>query len=304
MAGFCCGRAKLTGTRQGPRLVAFEHSKLQANNPDNILLLVGGLGDGLLTSSFFTDLASPLPPNWSLVQVLLSSSYTGWTTGSVGKDATELATCVSYFRKLKPTAKIAMMGHSTGCQDVMEYLTGSDHESRPSIDGAILQAPISDREGMLMFLPEGAYEKSISAAQQMVDAGQGDDILPSPEAASIFGAPVCARRWLSLASPGHDGEDDYFSSDLTDEQLSRSFGSLPARTPVCILYMGSDEYVPPSIDKQALVDRWIKSAESGGAIIDKGNSGVVEGGTHDMKGVPSEVWLDFVAKVVGFLTSS
>ena len=116
------------------------------------------------------------------------------------------------------------MGHSTGCQDVMEYLTGAGHETRPPIDGAIIQAPASDRESIVMLMDPSLYRLSCGTAKRMIAEGQGDEILPSYETLGLFPCPVTAKRWLSLASPDHDGDDDYFSSDLSDEQLKKSFG--------------------------------------------------------------------------------
>lgn len=209
---------------------------------------------------------------------------------------------MSYFRSIK-TGKIVLLGHSTGCQDVMEYLVGAGHETRSPIDGGILQAPVSDREAIVASLDPKVYEESCKIAQGMVDRGLGEDIMPS-NAPKIFGpAPVCARRWLSLASPNHDGDDDYFSSDLSDEQLMKSFGGLPAKTPLCILFSGSDEHMPKTIDMAALMQKWIGFVERGSGKIDEENSGVVEKATHNLAGNPEEVVSDLVKRVIGFLTA-
>jgi hypothetical protein len=134
----------------------------------------------------------------------------------------------------------------------------------------------------------------------MVDAGDGDDILPSRETHRFFVA-VSAKRWLSLASPNHDGEDDYFSSDLTDEQLMKSFGSLPARSPLCILFSDADEYMPKIIDKVALTKKWIGFAKKGAGKVDEEHSIPVEGASHNLSGNSDEVVSGLVQKVLGFL---
>jgi alpha-beta hydrolase superfamily lysophospholipase len=281
--------------------VAFEHEHERQGEeyPENLVIAVGGLGDGLLTVSLFNTLAVSLPPSWSLAQAILTSSYGGWGNSSVSQDAEELAACVSYFRTIK-RGKIVIMGHSTGSQDVMDYLTGRRHSFHPTVDGAILQAPISDREAMLSILKVEDYQKTISEAQQMVDDDKEDDMLPSSNAANVFGSPVSARRWLSLASPAHDSEEDFFSSDLKDEQLLQTFGRLPAHTSVCILYSGADEFVPPMVDKKALVEKWISIAKSGGACIDA-QSGIVEGASHNLTEDPELVVNGFIIRVLGFL---
>lgn len=196
------------------------------------------------------------------------------------------------------------MGHSTGCQDIMEYLTGPGHETRAPIDGGILQAPASDREAIIMELQPEIYEESCTVAQSMVAAGDGEEILPSRLTKQVFfQAPIAARRWLSLASPNHDGDDDYFSSDLTDDQLRKTFGTLPARSPLLILYSGDDEFVPKEIDKLALVKRWIGFAKEGPGKVDEEFSGVLEGASHNLWANAEEVVQDFLRRVLGFLNA-
>ncbi|KAA8566909.1 hypothetical protein EYC84_010006 [Monilinia fructicola] len=264
-----------------PKLTAFEHTpKASDSEPQNIIIFIGGLLDGLLTVPYPTSISDALPSDWSIAQVLLSSAYTGWGISSLKKDAAELSQCVAYFRTIK-SGKIILMGHSTGCQDVLEYLTGPGHETNAPIDGGIIQGPVSD-------------------PQKMVNAGDGEEVLPSSATQGFFPSPVCARRWLSLASPNHDGDDDYFSSDLTDEQLKKTFGSLPARSPLCILFSGADEYVPKFVDKEALVKRWIDIVKKGDGKVDEENSVVVPGASHNLTKSPKAV-PELVKRVLGFL---
>jgi hypothetical protein len=193
------------------------------------------------------------------------------------------------------------MGHSTGCQDVMEYLTGPGYTDRTPIDGGVIQGPVSDREAILMDMDPALYKSSCAAAQAMVDAGDGAEILPSKETNRLFPCPVSAYRWLSLASPNHVGDDDYFSSDLTDEQLMKTFGSLPARSPLCILFSDADEYMSKEIDKAALTKKWIEITKQGSGKVDEENSVPLEGASHNLSGNPDEVVAGLVRKVLGFL---
>lgn len=180
----------------------------------------------------------------------------------------------------------------------MHYLTSSGYEERPKIDGAILQAPVSDREAIVANVSPEAYERSCRTASALVSAGKGEEILPSNETSGF--SPVCARRWLSLASPHHDGEDDYFSSDLSDAQLERTFGSLKGKCKLSILYSGSDQCVPEFVDKEALVKKWVGVVEKSGGEVDE-RSGVVAGATHQLEGDSQEVIGDLIGRVTGFL---
>ena len=250
---------------------------------------------------YTTPLAKSLPSNWALAEVLLSSSYEQWGTSSLQKDVSELSKCVSYFRALK-TGKIVIMGHSTGCQDVMEYLTGPGASEREKIDGGIIQASVSDREALASF-DDKLAEKS-EFAQKWVDEGKAEDILPSQFSIGLFGnTPVTARRFLSLASPNHDGDDDYFSTDLSDEQLAKSFGALPKGSPLCILYSGEDQYVAKEVDKKALVEKWIGFVKRGDGTVDEVNSGVVNGATHNLTDCNEEVVKDLIGRVARFVES-
>lgn len=230
----------------------------------------------------------------------LSSSYTGWGTASLQKDASELSDCISYFRGIK-TGKIVLMGNSTGCQDIIEYLTGAGHETRPSIEGGIIQAPVSDREGLIMMMDPDLYRNSCLAAQKMVDEGNGDEILPKKETGNVFPAPCTAKRWLSLASPNHDGDDDFFSSDLNDEQLGKTFGRLKKRSPLCVLMSGKDEHVPESVNKKGLFERWVEIVKRGEGIVDEVHSGIVHGASHNLGKDGEEIVGELVRRVLGFL---
>ena len=192
-----------------------------------------------------------------------------------------------------------LLGHSTGSQQIMHYLLSQP--KLPEIDGAIFQGSVSDREALKMSIPPSSYDAACHLAQKYIDEGRGDDILPFSVTKVIFAsAPVSAKRFLSLASPGplHEGEDDYFSSDLADERLEKTFGKLGGMR-VCFLFGGSDQYVPESVDKVRMVERWHEYVEKGGGVVDEG-SGVVDEATHTLveggKGLE-----DLVARVVGFL---
>jgi len=168
------------------RLIAFEHTPNESKEPpQNIIIFIGGLFDGLLTVPYPSNISDALPPGWTLAQVILSSSYSGWGTASLVQDAQQLSRCVEYFRSIK-SGKIVLMGHSTGCQDVMEYLTGPGHELRAPIDGGIIQAPASDREAMEMLIDPKILKESCLVAQAMVASGNGEEILPSRETAGFF----------------------------------------------------------------------------------------------------------------------
>ncbi|KAF2822244.1 DUF1749-domain-containing protein [Ophiobolus disseminans] len=300
-----------TAHKYTKKLIAFEHasvsSPIKSKDAPNTLLWIGGLGDGLLTVEYPTTIAASLPPTWTLAEVLLRSSYNGWATGRLSRDARELGECVKYFRDLRPNTKIVLMGHSTGCQDIMEYLVGPDAKNHPPIDGAILQGGVSDREAWDDMLKsdgeKSSFREIVETAKKMIGDGDERGILPMKGnmVAEGLGAPITAYRTYSLLAKG--GDDDYFSTDFSDEHFGKTFGAIPAHTKTCFLLGGEDPYVPASVDKAALLQRWTRIIREGSGVVDDTNGGVVPGAHHNLNGDPEEVVQDLVKRVVGFVES-
>jgi len=298
-----------------PRLSAFEHSPPQSSFPTptdsslNTLLWIGGLGDGLLTVNYPTAIAQCLPSNWRIVEVLLSSSYSGWATGSLKRDAEEIGEAVKYFRGVRKEGKVVGIGHSTGCQGWMEVLVGPRNsgekeevgEKGVKLDGVILQAGVSDREALILELEKEDYDATNILAKRWVEEGRQDDVLPKTKATGLFGASMTAYRWLSLASPEKNGDDDYFSTDLPDEVLKRTFGRIGEKTRMAFLWGERDQFVPEWVDKEGVLERWMEIVEDGGGKVDRGVSGVVKGASHNLNGDSEEVVQELVRRVVRFL---
>ncbi len=306
-SGFATMAHAGTAHKYSKRRIAFEHASPQSpNDAPNTLLWVGGLTDGLLTVPYPSEIAKPLPSNWVIAEVLISSSYKGWGTGSLARDARELGECVSYFKKLRPGKKVVIMGHSTGCQDIMEYLLGKGSEEREALDGVILQGGVSDREAWEDSYKEGEkrkeLEEAIKMSKELIDAGKEKEVL-SPESNAVLkdmGGPLNAYRAYSLLAKG--GDDDYFSSDLSDQHFATTFGKIPKTTPVCFLLGSEDPYVPASIDRAALLQRWTRIIREGGGIVDDEDGGVIPGAHHNLDDDPEEVVQDLVRRVCGFVT--
>lgn len=279
--------------------MAFEHG-VPGVSRVNTIIFIGGLGDGLLTVPYTAPLAKVLPESYSLVEVLLGSSYAGWGVSSLDSDVKELSTCVAYFRGLRPGGRIIFLGHSTGCQDVLHYLISAGNP--PDIDGGILQAPVSDREWIAFFLPQNIHDGCVKVAREYIEDGRGDDVLPINITGKLFQTPISANRWLSLASPGpdHAGQDDYFSSDFDNERMRRIFGKVGStRTRLSLLCGGNDEYVPPNVDKHALIGKWLTHIKDGGGVVDD-DAGIIKGASHNLGegGEPTE---DLKRRILGFI---
>lgn len=268
--------------------------------------------------------------NWSVFSVLLSSSYSGWGTSSLDQDVEEIGSCVQYIRALKRAqcsgeeGMIALMGHSTGSQDVLHYIYSPKPLKRPQVDGAILQAPVSDRENLLQFLksgdgnltPEAAteiYDKLVEMAKTNMLSGCEDSPLPQALTSRIgYDVVMSSYRFLSLASPDSPDsplDDDLFSSDLIDDQLLQTFGAIGHRgllgKSLLVIPGGADEYVPDWVDKEKLLDRWEKAVKqgAGGREVWDANSGLIKGSQHSPSGQgQEEPRKELISRVRTYLT--
>lgn len=247
------------------------------------VIFIGGLTDGFLATEYLEPLAIALDKEkWSLVQFLLSSSYSGYGISSLKQDAIELDQLINYLINKEDSEGVVLLGHSTGCQDIVYYMRTNAACSR-AVRAAIFQAPVSDRE-YLATLPETAA--MIDLASTMKSEGRASELMPreaNPD------APITASRYHSLCA--YNGDDDMFSSDLSDDQLRMRLGHM-SNTPCQVLFSMADEYVPEYVDKKALVDRLCK-AMGGAEKVE------VEWGNHSLSNRVEEAVqaiIDFVKR--------
>ncbi|ONK78126.1 uncharacterized protein A4U43_C02F14620 [Asparagus officinalis] len=247
------------------------------------VIFIGGLTDGLLATEYLEPLSSALEnEKWSLVQPLLTSSYIGYGTSSLEQDALELDQLIGYLINKENSEGVVLLGHSTGCQDIVHYMRTNLAFSR-AVRGAILQAPVSDREYRAT-LPETA--EMIDLALNMINEGRAMDLMPrqaNPD------APITAYRYHSLSA--YMGDDDMFSSDLSEDQLKARLGHM-SNTPCQVIFSMADEYVPDYVDKKALVERLCR-AMGGAEKVE------IEWGNHSLSNRVHEAVaaiLDFVRR--------
>lgn len=292
--GACVGGEREAGGQKGgPRHRGTQCARL-TSQPSRF---PGGLTDGFFATPYLPALASALARGgWSLVSALLRSSHSAWGCSSLDDDADDVDTLLKHLGA-RGSAGAVLMGHSTGCQISVRTafrlheaaaLGGADDESaaRAPLLGAVLQAPVSDRE---WFAHDPHTARRLAAAASAVCADLEKSIVWWSE---WDRAPVTALRTLALAAKG--GDDDMFSSDLTDSELRRAMAPL-AGLPVLVVASGADEYVPRSVDIDALAHR------IAGAIVPRGGGTavVLEGAGHNCAGREDEVVeavVEFVAR--------
>ncbi|KAL2201226.1 hypothetical protein P885DRAFT_56640 [Corynascus similis CBS 632.67] len=287
----------------------------------NALVFMGGLGDGPHTIPYVRRLAEHLATvasatskeegeqsSYTVFEARLSSAFTGFGHGSLAQDARELADLVRYLRTpatasggggggVGKEGKVVLMGHSTGCQDCLEYAVGSSSSAgggsdgayagreETRVDGFILQGPVSDREAVRLSEDEGEVERSLKVAEDMVKEGKGGEVMERGVMPQGWrGSPVTAYRWASLVGVG--GDDDYFSADLPDSKLRKTWGKL--EQPILIVPSEKDEWVSPDADVMGLVARWKSFCKPG---IASDLSGLIPNANHRVDNEPGQRWL-------------
>lgn len=87
---------------------------------------------------------------------------------------------------------VIFIGHSTGANKAVYYLSRMGKQKK--IAGVVLASPVSD---VALYKKElgNKYEKALEAAQDMVDKGEGDKLMPQELANGL----ATASRFLSLA---------------------------------------------------------------------------------------------------------
>ncbi|KAI4596627.1 hypothetical protein KJ359_005383 [Pestalotiopsis sp. 9143b] len=273
-----------------PHACAYESGLSSAKNA---LVFIGGLSDGPHTVPYPRAIAKALEGradvNFSVFEFRLKSSFSGFGFARLADDVADISALVKYLRGIGKE-KVVLIGHSTGCQDIMEY-NSPVYSDIPDVDAFILQAPVADRGALEMVLGQQLLDESVRVAKELIDAGNGTAVVPIEETQNIFGI-VSARRWHALAAP--DGEDNYFSADLTDEVAGSYWSRI--KKPLLILFSGQDEYMPPSFDKDGLIQKWKTYCRPG---IASDLSGCIPGADHRVETADSEKWL--VETVVKFL---
>ncbi|KAK6455133.1 uncharacterized protein RJT20DRAFT_54897 [Scheffersomyces xylosifermentans] len=294
----------------GPNLTAFEFTTTPTEPAPNVVLFVGGLGNGLLDVPYLPPLAERLRSlktrdgNWVLIQILIRSSYSGWGTSSLRNDTRDISALIKYLRS--PIGgnrkKIILHGHSTGCQDTLEYLSVKSYEpdfdSSASVDGGILQAPVSDSEAFrsVSGIPEDKFDQLVKVVEdEYLAQGKKNVILPEKYRKLSFSTPISAYRFHSLASKR--GDDDYFSSYLTEEDYKKSFGKV--KKPLLVLYGSKDEFVPDYVDKEKLVSDWKQATDP---TFWSPLSKLLKGAIHNIgPGSDEGAEADFIETVVSFI---
>ncbi|KAI0382943.1 DUF1749-domain-containing protein [Hypomontagnella monticulosa] len=265
-------------------------------NAENALVFIGGLGDGPHTVPYPRAIAKRLEMepeiSYSVFEFRLTSSFSGFGFARLADDVADISALVKYLRSIGKR-RVVLLGHSTGCQDCMEY-TSPSYDVAP-VDGFILQAPVSDRGAMALEMGESRLDEGLKISKELIASGRGHErMLPEHMTPSFRNTPISVSRWYALGAS--DGEDNYFDPSLPDNIVESYWKRIDK--PILILHSGNDEFVASSIDKIALIQRWKAFCRPG---IASEFSGAILGAGHRVEEPEAEERL--VNSVVNFLHS-
>ena len=127
----------------------------------------------------------------------------------------------------------------------------------------------------------GDHAANISHAQTLLDQEKGDEMMPR----LAFWAPITVKRFLSLFA--RDGDDDFFSSDLTDKELVDRLGhvgNVGSKSGLQLLaaYSNKDEYVPSSVDKDLLLKRLVSAMNNNNDETKVAEGLMLKTGNHNL----------------------
>jgi len=154
-----------------------------------------------------------------------------------------------------------------------------------------MQGPVSDRQWLSSgMIPAEEFEERMKLAMDLISQGKSEEVMPRHTGVISFFPPITAYRWHSLAAVG--GDDDYFSTDLSDDRLRETFGRLVK--PTLFLHSANDEAVPAEVNKDSLIQKWATFAPEG-VVSDL--SGVIPNASHQVKEHEARLWVaDVVEK--------
>ena len=172
------------------------------------VVFVPGLTDGpmSLSASQRSQMLANANPSWRLVQPVLSSSYLGFGVSDLATDVLELDALLD---SIPPDdGPIALIGHSTGCQDTVAY-SATAHTPTASSPRCSRRRQRSPGDGARV--RPGSRYAAAAEAQALVAAGSRERLMPR-DTAGVFNTRS-PRRVTPAWRQEHPGRHALVRSD-------------------------------------------------------------------------------------------
>ena len=254
------------------------------------IICINGLTGHLYNNQLFNRMTQTIQNDYLIILTQLRSSGSSFGMVTLQNDVEDLDLILQHLTTIIPSLnELYLLGHSTGCQDIVKSLEMKLHYKYP-IKKCILQAPVSDRDSMrgdkdieneikrletlynvnLVEIVDklNVYnslkqtnnstnnseneenEKEIYQLKQIIESKQPSQCLYCNE---YF---LMQRRFISLFV--RRGEDDYFSEDFTNEEFQQLFSCLTI--PCLFIFSLNDQYIPQTQEEYQILIQRMKNA--------------------------------------------
>jgi len=135
------------------------------------------------------------------------------------------------FAKARGAKEIFLMGHSTGSQKSVYYLSRKGRQKQ--VKGVILLSPMSDYAGSLKENGQEKIKEAVSFANKLIKKNTPNELLPT----SVWPYINSAQRFLSLNTP--DSEEEIFCYAHPNK---KPVTLRKIKIPILIVLAGKDEH--------------------------------------------------------------
>ena len=236
-------------TRQGT-LIEFSNnpwrrlSAFRCGTHSRALIVIGGVTDTFFSLNYIDCLTESMvqAAGYSVVQPLFSSWFAGYEESTLANDTEELDGLMVKLAASGVT-EVALLGHGTGAQDCMHYLSVGNHAHM--VNRLILQGGIQDPEaGDLSYEMKQNYRDE---AVRLIRAGRGNSLMP----AEAHPLPVSAFRYMALG--GRHSASDFFNPTQPLDDMQLVLGHITV--PCLVLFCLTDKYCPSGERRQEIMDK-------------------------------------------------
>ena len=220
-----------------------------------LIMLIGGLGDLLFNIKYFQYLWNKFDENYMICIPNMRSSGNSFGSFTIWNDVEDIKEVLSYISNKNKLDEIYLLGHSTGCQDILCLFKKGINKQFP-IKKCILQGPVSDRdylnkdEKLLNEIKRIEKEYNI-----LYENWNNSELKKSMDVSKYLydnKYPLLVRRFVSLYSKL--GDEDWFSYDISQETLKSMYSIIDI--PFLFVFSLNDQYINYSHDEyKKLIER-------------------------------------------------
>jgi len=220
-----------------------------------LIMLIGGLGDLLFNIKYFQYLWNKFNENYMICIPNMRSSGNSFGSFTIWNDVEDINEILSYIYNKNKLDEIYLLGHSTGCQDILCLFKKGINKQFP-IKKCILQGPISDRDYLNKDEKLLNEIKRIEKEYNVLYENWNNSELKNSMDVSKYlydnKYPLLVRRFVSLYSKL--GDEDWFSYDISQETLKSMYSIIDI--PFLFVFSLNDQYINYSHDEyKKLIER-------------------------------------------------